>query len=149
MSACLEAVSPAALNPSIEARAGRLANEYLTAAFRSPRSPRTLGVSEKRMHVIIREILGRRMPAAPEKFVAIQVSRLNAVPLVACSAMTGMNLKAVDRGGEDRGRDRSLSWLRRRPASSSRRVAPRGARAKFPRVRRGNVLSPGKPAAKD
>ena len=26
MSACLEAVSPAALNPSIEARAGRLEN---------------------------------------------------------------------------------------------------------------------------
>ncbi len=49
------------------------------------------------MRAIIREILARRVPAPPEEFVAIQVSRLNEALLVAYSAMTGMNLKAVDR----------------------------------------------------
>ncbi len=56
-----------------------------------------IGVSEKRMHAIIREILARRMPAPPEEFVAIQVSRLNEALLVAYSAMSITNLKAVDR----------------------------------------------------
>ena len=37
------------------------------------------------------------MPAPPEEFVAIQVSRLNEALLVAYSAMGEMNLKAVDR----------------------------------------------------
>ena len=55
------------------------------------------GVGEKRMRAIIREILARRMPQAPEEFAAIQVSRLNEALLVAFSAMSGMNLKAVDR----------------------------------------------------
>jgi hypothetical protein len=54
------------------------------------------GVGEKRMRAIIREILARRVPAPAEEFVAIQVSRLNEALLVAYSAMTGMNLKAVD-----------------------------------------------------
>ncbi len=56
-----------------------------------------VGVGEKRMRAIIREILARRAPAPPEEFVAIQVSRLNEALLVAYNAMTGMNLKAVDR----------------------------------------------------
>ena len=37
------------------------------------------------------------MPAPPEEFVATQVSRLNEALLVAYSAMSGTNLKAVDR----------------------------------------------------
>jgi hypothetical protein len=49
------------------------------------------------MRAIIREILARRMPAPPQEFVAIQVSRLNEALLVAYSAMGTMNLKAVDR----------------------------------------------------
>jgi hypothetical protein len=53
------------------------------------------------MRAIMREILARRMPAPPEEFVAIQVSRLNEALLVAYSAMSGMNLKAVDRWCED------------------------------------------------
>ena len=36
------------------------------------------------------------MPHPPEEFLAIQFSRLNEALLVAYSAMTGMNLKAVD-----------------------------------------------------
>ena len=49
------------------------------------------------MRAVIREILARRMPEPPEAFVAIQVSRLNEALLVAFGAMTGANLKAVDR----------------------------------------------------
>ena len=56
-----------------------------------------VGVGEKRMRAIIREILARRMPAPPAEFAAIQVSRLNEALLVAYSAMGDMNLKAVDR----------------------------------------------------
>ena len=41
--------------------------------------------------------LARRTPHPPEEFVAIQVGRLNEALLVAYSAMTGANLKAVDR----------------------------------------------------
>ena len=82
MSACLEAVSPAALNPSIEARAGRLAKfererlivEYLNRGVSVREIAAHLGVSEKRMRAIIREILARRMSAAPDESVAIQMS---------------------------------------------------------------------------
>jgi transposase-like protein len=56
-----------------------------------------LGVTEKRMRAIVREILARRRPEAPEDFVALQISRLNEALLVAYSAMSGQNLRAVDR----------------------------------------------------
>ncbi len=62
-----------------------------------------IGVGEKRMRAIVRDPrtgirgLARRMPAAPEEFAAIQVSRLNEALLVAFSAMSATNLKAVDR----------------------------------------------------
>ena len=49
------------------------------------------------MRAIVREILARRMPGAPEEFVALQISRLNEALLVAYSAMSGQNLRAVDR----------------------------------------------------
>ena len=55
-----------------------------------------VGVGEKRMRAVIREILARRMPHPPEQFVAIQLSRLNEALLVAYSAMSLTNLKAVD-----------------------------------------------------
>ncbi len=48
------------------------------------------------MRAVIREILARRMPHPPEQFVAIQLSRLNEALLVAYSAMSLTNLKAVD-----------------------------------------------------
>jgi transposase-like protein len=106
VSNCLEAAAPAAApNPSTEARAARLAKfererliiEYLNRGVSVAEIAARIGVGEKRMRAVIREILGRRMPAPPEEFVAIQVSRLNEALLVAYSAMAGMNLKAVDR----------------------------------------------------
>ena len=106
MSACLESAPPAApCSPTIDARAARLAKfererlivDYLNRGVSVPEIAAHVGVSEKRMRAIIREILARRMPAPPEEFVAIQVSRLNEALLVAYSAMSGMNLKAVDR----------------------------------------------------
>jgi transposase-like protein len=56
---------------------------------------RRIGVTEKRMRALVNEILVRRMPAAPEDFAALQVSRLNEALLVAWSAMSPDNLKAV------------------------------------------------------
>ena len=54
-----------------------------------------IGVTEKRMRALVKEILARRMPAAPEDFAALQVSRLNEALLVAYSAMSAENLRAV------------------------------------------------------
>ena len=54
-----------------------------------------IGVTEKRMRALVREILARRAPAAPEAFAAIQASRLNEALAVAYSAMSPGNLKAV------------------------------------------------------
>ncbi len=54
-------------------------------------------VTEKRMRALISEILARRMPEPPAEFVALQVSRLNEALLVAYGAMSGANLRAVDR----------------------------------------------------
>jgi hypothetical protein len=55
-----------------------------------------VGVGQKRLRAILRDILARRQPHPPAEFVAIQVSRLNEALLVAFSAMSPSNLKAVD-----------------------------------------------------
>ena len=54
-----------------------------------------IGVTEKRMRAVVLEILARRMPEAPEDFAALQVSRLHEALLVAYSAMSADNLRAV------------------------------------------------------
>src|SRR5271166_3969774 len=54
-------------------------------------------VTEKRMRSVVSEILARRMPEPPAEFLALQVSRLSEALLVAYSAMSGANLRAVDR----------------------------------------------------
>jgi hypothetical protein len=105
MSDCPEAASTAAGSPSTEARAARLAKfareqlivDCLNRGVSVAEIAARVGVGEKRMRVIIPEILARRQPHPPEEFVAIQISRLNEALLVAFSAMSGMNLKAVDR----------------------------------------------------
>ena len=105
MSACLEAAPPVAPSyPSTEARAARLAKfkreqlivDYLNRGVSVAEIAARVGVGEKRMRAVIREILARRMPHPPEEFVAIQLSRLNEALLVAYSAMSPTNLKAVD-----------------------------------------------------
>ena len=55
-----------------------------------------VGVTEKRMRALIKEILARRMPGAPAEYAALQVGRLNEALLVAYSAMSGANLRAVE-----------------------------------------------------
>ncbi len=106
MSACLETQEPAVpADPSSEARAARLAKfkreqlivDYLNRGVSVAEIAAHVGVGEKRMRAIVREILARRMPHPPEEFAAIQVSRLNEALLIAFSAMSGANLKAVDR----------------------------------------------------
>ncbi len=105
MSDPLEATVPApACSPASKARAARLAKfkrehrivEYLNRGVSVAEIAAQVGVGEKRMRAVIREILARRMPHPPEEFVAIQMSRLNEALLVAYSAMSPSNLKAVD-----------------------------------------------------
>ena len=105
LSACLEAAPPVApSNPSADPRAARLAKfkreqrivEYLNRGVSIVEIAAQVGVGEKRMRAIVREIMDRRMPHPPREFVAIQVSRLNEALLVAYSAMSPTNLKAVD-----------------------------------------------------
>ena len=104
MSACPEAAAPVASDPPAAARSQRLARfkreqlivEYLNRGVSVAEIAARVGVGEKRMRAIIREILARRMPHPPEEFVAIQLSRLNEALLVAYSAMSPTNLKAVD-----------------------------------------------------
>ena len=54
-----------------------------------------IGVTEKRMRALVKEILARRMPQAPEDYAALQASRLNEALMVAYGAMSDKNLKAV------------------------------------------------------
>jgi hypothetical protein len=106
LSACLEvAPSIAPSLPTTDTRAARLKTfqreqlivDYLNRGVSVAEIAARVGLSEKRMRAVIREILARRMPHAPEEFVAIQVSRLNEALRIAFSGMTGGNLKAVDR----------------------------------------------------
>ena len=54
-------------------------------------------VTERGMRKYVRGLLARRAPEPPAEFLALQVSRLNEALIVAYSAMSGMNLQAVDR----------------------------------------------------
>ena len=100
----LKAAPAAAGNRPAPTRAARLAKfkrepiivDYLNRGVSVAQIAAEIGVGEKRMRAIIRETLARRMPHPPEEFVAIQVSRLNEAMLIAFSAMSPSNLKAVD-----------------------------------------------------
>jgi len=100
----LDAETPPIQTP-MDSRAARLKRfereqlivDYLNRGVSVSEIAARVGLGEKRMRAVIREILARRMPHPPEEFVAIQVSRLNEALLVAYSAMSGANLKAVDR----------------------------------------------------
>ena len=104
MSACAKSAAPVARVQPADVRSQRLArlereqlivddhNRGVSVGEIAAR----VGVGEKRMRAIIREILARRMPAPPREFVAIQMSRLNEALLIAFSAMAPTNLKAVD-----------------------------------------------------
>ena len=104
MSTPLEVASPtAACKPPTEARAARLKKfareqlivDYLNRGVSVAEIAARIGIGEKRTRAVMRDILARRMPHPPREFVAIQVSRLNEAMLVAFSAMSPTNLKAV------------------------------------------------------
>ncbi len=107
MSESVEAVRPASVRGrSIEDRLAarrrkyereKLIVEYLNRGISVPEIAANCGLTEKHMRACIRETLARRMPAPPAEFLAIQVSRLNEALLVAYSAMSMTNLRAVDR----------------------------------------------------
>ncbi len=110
MSACLETASPTAPSPPADARAAGMAKfkreqlivEYLNRGVSVSEIAARIGVGEKRLRAVVRDPrtgirgLARRMPHPPAEFVAIQLSRLNEALLVAYSAMSPTNLKAVD-----------------------------------------------------
>ncbi len=105
MSASVTVLSPERpRNRSIEARRAarqakfereRLIVDFLNRGVSVAEIAARIGVTEKRMRALVHEILARRMPAAPEDFVALQVSRLNEALLIAYSAMSAENLRAV------------------------------------------------------
>src|SRR5208337_5370546 len=107
MSELAETIPPAPLrNRSIEARrAARLAKarresrifDLLNRGVSVAEIAARENVTEKRMRALISEILACRMPEPPAEFVALQLSRLNEALLVAYGAMSGANLRAVDR----------------------------------------------------
>ncbi len=98
------AMATAACSPPAEARAARLAKfareqlivDYLNRGVSIAEIAARVGIGEKRMRAVIREILAHRCPHPPEEFVAIQVSRLDEALLIAYSAMSPTNLNAVD-----------------------------------------------------
>ena len=73
----------------------RLIVDYLNRGVSVSEIAQRIGVTEKRMRALVNEILARRMPAAPEDFAALQVSRLNEALMVAYGAMSAENLRAV------------------------------------------------------
>jgi hypothetical protein len=96
--------SPPLQSPE-DARAARLKTfereqlivDYLNRGVSVAEIATRFNVGEKRMRATVTEILAHRQPHPPEEFVAIQVSRLNEALLVAYSAMSATNLKAIDR----------------------------------------------------
>ena len=135
----LQAAPTAAPNPPVQARAARLEKfqreqaivEYLNRGVSVVEIAARVGVGEKRMRAIIREILARRMPGPPMEFVAIQTSRLNEALLVAYSAMSPTNLGAVDRViriVRELDRYRGFCAAERRPEASSGLAARRSTR---------------------
>jgi hypothetical protein len=77
-------------------RERRIVN-YLNAGVAVAEIAEREGVTHRRMRAVVQEILARRMPAPPAEFLAMQVGRLNEALLISYSAMSGDNLRAVDR----------------------------------------------------
>ena len=55
------------------------------------------GLTQRRMRAVVQEILEKRVPPPPAEFLALQVGRLNEALNVSYGAMSGANLRAVDR----------------------------------------------------
>ena len=73
----------------------RLIVDFLNRGVAVVEIAERIGVTEKRMRALVKEILARRTPAALEDYVALQASRLSEALLVAYGAMSDKNLKAV------------------------------------------------------
>ncbi len=71
--------------------------DYLNRGLSMVEIAARVGVGEKRMRAVVREILARRAPPRPDEFVAIQVNRLNEALLFAFDAMAEGNLRSIDR----------------------------------------------------
>ena len=122
--------------PPTQARAARLKKfareqlivDYLNRGVSVAEIAARIGVGEKRMRAVIRDIFARRMPHPPGEFVAIQVSRLNEALLVAFSAMSPPTSR------------RSPRWSKS-CASSTATAAPSPPNGRGPR-RRGSMRPP-------
>ena len=76
------------------------------------------GISRKWAQERKAAILAERTIDPPHEFVQLQIRRLNEAMLVAYSAMSNGNVKAVDQVIKVGARARPLSWVRRNPGSS-------------------------------
>ena len=102
MSSFLETPLPSGQSAARAARLAKFEREqlivdYLNRGVGVAEIAMRFDLSEKRMRALVREILARRAPAAPAEFAAIQVNRLHEALTIAYSAMSGGNLRAVDR----------------------------------------------------
>ena len=55
------------------------------------------GLTERRVRMLVQDILDKRAPRAPAEFAALQISRLHEALVVAYGAMADGNLDAIDR----------------------------------------------------
>ncbi len=150
MSDCAEPAAPVMRFP--DARAARIAKfereQAIVGYLNRGASVAEIAADRRRREAHARhhrEILARRMPAPPEEFAAIQVSRLNEAPLVAYSAMTEAKPEGGRPGSHDRAGARPRSRIFRRCAQPVRPFAHRGARRGSDCVRRGAPLPRGVP----
>jgi hypothetical protein len=70
---------------------------WLNAGVSIPEIAGRQGVTERRMRMLVQDILARRAPGPPAQYVALQVSRLNEALLISFGALHNHNLAAVDR----------------------------------------------------
>ncbi len=117
----------------------RLIVDYLNRGVSVAEIAQRIGVTEKRARALVKDILARRMPAAPEDFAALQVSRLNEALLVAYGAMSDQNLRAVAlvvRIVRELDRYHGFAAADRRPAGRTPRLRRRSRSRTIPRVGR-------------
>src|SRR5271165_516480 len=91
--------SPHPRDAARSAKAGRERRvvEFLKAGLSMAEIARREGITERGMRKYVRTLIARRAPEATGEFIATQMTRLNEALGVSFGAMSGENLKAVDR----------------------------------------------------
>ena len=93
------------------------------------------GVTLRRMQILVKTILARRAPAAPEEYLALQVSRLNEAMYVAIGEIEKGRSQGDRPGDEARERDGPLSRLLSERRGQADRAGPAGLASGAARAR--------------